>query len=207
MKRMPVLTTTRKVQLYWQAIRVRREFCSDVDFVKMTHVWGELLTPEEGWSINKFQSGYGEDYVRRAAVVALGHGVRLTVDDELWTRAERGEEIPNYILAHELGHLIMGHHARNAVSKNFQLFSGPRGMSNIPPTAEELEANLVAVFLQCGPALENPMWETRYLAKRAFAPFSEVRAAQKLVCGEPFQKELQRVRSLNLVSQYPREVF
>ena len=101
-----------------------------------------------------------------------------------------------------LERVALNHHAMNAVTKHFQLFSGPRGMSNVPPTLEELEANYAAVFLQCGVALEDLRWDSAPLASRAFSDIEYVKLAQRAVRLEVFQRELRRPRQ-----RYPRVIL
>jgi hypothetical protein len=170
----------------------RREYSADTEFFKMTDFWDWLCTGSGHWSINLFRSNLGEDYAKKAGVVAFDHRVTLTADEELWDRAAQGCRLANFILAHEIGHLALDHHAKNAVTKNFQLFPGPRGMSNTPPTLEEMEANLAAVFLLCGEALENVRWDALDLAKRAYCDVEYVKKGQRFVRLDVFQRELRK---------------
>jgi hypothetical protein len=78
--------------------------------------------------------------------------------------------------------------------KNFQLFSGPNGMSNIPPTQEELEANYAAVFFQCGVGLQDARWSATRLADRATSDVEYVKKAQARDRLDVFQRELNRPR-------------
>ena len=196
MPKMPKITTERAAEIYEEMIQYRRAFCADTEFFKMTEFWDDVASGAGDWKINRFRSNLGADYVRKAGVVALGHKVTLSVDDELWLRAKSGCWIANYILAHEIGHLALDHHAKAAITKNFQLFVGPTGsMSNIPPTPKELEANLAAVFLQCGVALEDRRWSALDLAARAFSDVNYVRKAQMYVRLDVFLRALRRPRS------------
>ena len=68
-------------------------------------------------------------------------------------------------------------------------------MSNIPPTVEEYQANLGAVFFQCGVALEDERLTTLDLAHRSFSDVSYVRRAQKLVQLSLFKQKLFERRS------------
>mgnify|MGYP000852453242 CR=1 FL=1 len=190
MRRKPFLSTSRGVEIYEQMIALRRDFCIDADFFKMSDVWKYLCDGDGDWAINTYRSDETEDFKRKAAVVALGHRVTLTVDEKLMEKATQGCRLSGFILAHELSHVALGHHQRAAVTKNFQLFAGPCGMSNLPPTVEELEANYAAVFFQCGVALSDGRWDAVRLANRAFSDIDYVRKAQAIVRLDVFQRLL-----------------
>jgi len=194
MKRMPSLTTSRVADIWLETLSVRRELYDDSDFFKMPEVWEALCEVGEGWSIKTYKSDQMEDFKRKAGVVAFDNRVTLTADEKLIQRARDGCKFSNFILAHEFGHLVLDHHAKGAVTKNFQLFAGANGMSNIPPTVEELEANLAAVFFQCGTALEDARWTPIQLAHRAYSDVLYVKKAQAMVRLDAFQKELKRPR-------------
>ena len=194
MTRRPTLSLSRAAEIWREMLWFRRELYADTDFFRMTAVWEALCNELPFWSMRTYRSNQLEDYKRKAGVVAVGDHVTLTVDERLWENAGNGCKLSNFILAHELGHLALNHHARSAVIKNFQLFSGPNGMSNLPPTAEELEANYAAVFFQCGVALEDKRRDSLHLADRAFSDVTYVRKAQKAVRLEAFELELRRQR-------------
>ncbi|MEZ5911893.1 MAG: hypothetical protein R3D84_06425 [Paracoccaceae bacterium] len=137
------------------------------------------------------QIGSLEDF-KKSGRCFFADRVTLTVDEQLWEGARKGNLFFNYMLAHEAGHLVLNHHARGAVTKNFQLYAGPNGSANIPPTLEELEANYAATFLQCGVALFDRRWEFLTLAKRAFSDPRYVKKIQGEVRLDAFQRYLHR---------------
>ncbi|MEQ8899844.1 MAG: hypothetical protein RID11_07385 [Roseovarius sp.] len=192
MGRRPSLTTYRGAEIYAEILSLRRELYGDGDFFKMPEPWETLCEVGEGWSINTYRSDEVEDFRRKAGVIQFDNRVTLTVDEKLMANAKRGCKLSNFILAHEFGHVALNHHARSAVTKNFQLYAGPGGMSNLPPTMEELEANYAAVFFQCGAALQNPQLNPVELAHRAFSDVEYVRKAQGIVRLDVFQRELCR---------------
>ncbi|SHL58425.1 hypothetical protein SAMN05444414_12114 [Roseovarius marisflavi] len=192
MKRRPILTTLRATEIWTEMLWFRRELYSDDKFFKMTDVWETLCNDFEKWTMRTYRSNQLEDFKRKAGVVALDDRVTLTADEKLIANAKHGCKLSNFILAHELGHLALDHHARGAVVKNFQLFSGANGMCNVPPTLEELETNYAAVFFQCGAALEDTCWSPIQLAHRAFSDVEYVKKAQAVVRLDVFQRELRR---------------
>lgn len=192
MKSRPTLTTKRAVEIFEEAVAYRRDYCPDTHFFRMTDFWEYLCEDSDTWSIKKYRSGEKEDFKRKAGVSAFAGRVTLTVDQELWDRAARGVLFFNYLLAHEAGHLILDHHARGAVTKHFQLYAGPNGMANLPPTVEELEANYAAVFFQCGVALLEPRLEALVLARRAYSDPNYVKKAQSAVRLDVFRRLLDR---------------
>ena len=196
MKRKWYLTTSRAAEIYTETISVRRMFCGDHEFFKATEFWEELCSESKSWKIKTFRKTNGDTYKLKAGVVAFDELdlVTLTVDEELWTKAKRGQWMENFVLAHELGHIALGHHDKGLVTKNFQVFQSLKGMANIPPTLEEEEANYAAVFLQCGVALEDPRWQPVELARRAFSDPEYVKKAQARVRLDVFQRELTRPR-------------
>jgi hypothetical protein len=196
MKRRPHLTTTRAAEIYAEMISCRRLYCEDDKFFKATDFWRASCDESETWKIKTFRRREQDSYKLKAAVIAISEldRVTLTVDEELWANAERGQWMANFVLAHELGHIALDHHARGMVTKNFQIFPSPKGMSNIPPTLEEEEANYAAMFLQCGVALTNPRWEPLELARRAFSDPSYVEKGQMAVRLDVFQNALRRLK-------------
>tara|TARA_Y100000815_G_scaffold20470_1_gene17498 strand:- start:157 stop:738 length:582 start_codon:yes stop_codon:yes gene_type:complete len=180
------------VEIYREVIWVRRELYSDGDFFKVPDAWEKICEGNNKWRTQTYRTEKVEDYKRKAGIVVLDDFVTLSVDDRLMENARKGCKLSNYILAHEIGHLVLDHHAQNAVIKNFQLFSGPNGMSNMPPTKEEMEANIAAVFFQCGVALEDSALEALPLAHRACTDVGYVKRAQRIVQLDVFQKELWR---------------
>lgn len=193
MKR-PSLSTARVVEIFETAIWYRRQYAADNQFFRMTDYWRWLRDEGAYVKIKTYGSDEREDFKRKAGVVAFGDSITLVVDRRLIDRADEGCKLCNYMLGHEAAHLMLDHHERGAVVKNYQLFAGPTGMSNLPPTPEELEANYGAVFLQCGVALANPRWGTLQLADRAFSDVSSVSKAQRIVQMDIFQRELARPR-------------
>ncbi|MBZ8119571.1 hypothetical protein KUD11_13050 [Roseovarius sp. LXJ103] len=158
----------------------------------MPELWEYMCEESDEWSVNTYRSDETQAYKRKAGVAAFDNKVKMTADETLWRKAKEGCKLSNFILAHEMGHVALGHHDRSAVTKNFQLFSGPNGMSNIPPTLEELETNFAAVFLQCGVALEDKSRDPLQLAHRACSDVYYIKRAQRFVQLDVFQRELLR---------------
>ena len=199
------LTTARAATIFDEALGVRRELYSDSSFFKMTDVWAEICDDGGLWNIRTYRTEKLEDYQLRAGVVVFGDRLTLTTDERLFENARKGCKLSNYILAHELGHVILNHHATGAMVKNFQLFAGPNGMSNLPPTTEELEANFAAVCFQCGVSLMDQRWDATSLAHRSYSDVGYIRKAQRMVQLEAFQKELARLCPKK--QRYPRVIL
>lgn len=192
MRRRPVLSTTRTAQVFREMVSLRRDYRQDGTFFRMSEFWEDLCENSDEWTIKPYKSGETEDFKRKAGVVALGDRVTLTVDSKLMDKAKSGCALSNFILAHEVGHLGLDHFARSSMTKNFQLFSGPSGAVNAPPTLEELEANYAAVFFQCGPSLLDKNLDGLQLARQAFSDVYYVRKLQRLVQLDAFKNELYR---------------
>ena len=184
----PSLTTDRIVVVFEEMISLRRLYCEDHEFFRMTKFWEDLCSDLPDWKIHRLPPTDDEDYARKAGVVEFDDRGILIADRRLLENAERGCLFSNFILAHEFAHVGLGHHKRNAVVKNYKLFECKTGRMNIPPTNEEYEANLGAVFFQCGAALANKNLSALELARRAFSDVETVRKAQKMVQLEVFQK-------------------
>jgi hypothetical protein len=179
--------------------------CRDSEyFPDITSLIEDLFSGESGWKIRFYDSKPEDDYDPKAAVIAGFDRYTLIVDRELWNRAKAGEWFANFVLAHELGHIEMNHHKFRSVIKHYRLVSNATGMANIPPTLEEYEANLWAVFFQCGKQLENPKWDPVELARAARTEVTYVKRAQGY-----FKVPLFRRRVLELRSKNPaeRQVF
>ena len=197
MMKVPTLTASRVVQVWNEMVSCRRDYCADEDFFRMTDVWSYLTESSDTWRIKLFSSNLGDDYRRKAAVMSFGDRVTLTVDREVWNRAEKGGLFAGFMLSHELGHVALGHHARSASTKNFKLAMSESGMhSIIPPNVEELEANLAAVIFQCGPALLDPSRDIVDLAKRAHTDIGYAKKVRKLLLTTEVQRELNKPKLL-----------
>lgn len=197
MTKQPNISLADLIHIREEAFSARRDLFDDHMFFKMTDAWEKLCDEGENWRIKRYRSRENEDYKRKAGVIALMDKVTLTADDRLWKVADEGREFANFLLAHELGHLICDHHSRAAVTLNFQLIEGPNGMSTIPPTAQEFEANLAAVFFQCGPEIEMARWSDRELARRAHSDQRTVSRVRKYIRLPEYQREILKPRRKN----------
>lgn len=201
-KRRFTFTTARAAEVFHKMISVRRDFCADTEFVRMTDFWKHVCGDTDGWSIRTYRPTGTREYTRPAGVIAFDDRVRLTVDESLWRKAEDGCPFSNFILAHELGHVELDHHAGNAKTKHFRLTANSWDMANIPPTLEELETNFAAVFLQCGVTLFDTRWSALDLARRAFSDVDYVRRAQSCVQLDVFKREFYKPKK-----PVPREIL
>ena len=192
MRNPPTISLERLVSIRREAFAARRELFDDKDFFKMTEAWEAVCDEGADWKIRTYKSRANEDYKRKAGVIQFLGKVTLTVDEALWGKAEQGQEFANFLLGHEFGHLICDHHSRSATIKHFQLFDGPSGKSNMPPNTEELEANLAAVFFQCGPEIESDRLSDRELAKRAYSDERTIQRIRKYVKLSAYQREISR---------------
>ncbi|MGY6703798.1 hypothetical protein [Roseinatronobacter sp.] len=186
----PTLSTERAVSVYEELIGLRRLHCEDHEFFNMADFWESLCDDLPDWKIKLLPPTGTDDYARKAGVIEFADRGTLIVDARLLENARRGCLFSNFILGHEFAHVGLGHHKRNAVVKHYALFEGKTGKMNIPPTPEEYEANLGAVFFQCGVALEDENWSTLDLARRAHTDVATVRRAQQRVRLDVFQKKL-----------------
>jgi hypothetical protein len=201
MKQDLILTTKRAVTIFEEMVSCRRDYCADDEFFKMTDVWEYLCEDSAEWKIKFFHQRPGQALRPLAAVTEFDHHVRLLVESALWSNAQRGDKLSNFVLAHEAGHLQLRHNSRAAV-RHFLLIAGEKGNSVIPQDYFELEANFAGVVFQCGAALLDPSLSASELARRAFSDVALVKKAQSMVRTEVFQRELNRP-----CPSYPRVVL
>jgi len=202
MSRRPKISAQRAAKVFKEALACRRLFCEDDKFFNMSEMWEDLCEGDDNWNIRQVTNGPLADYQRRAGVVAFGEFVTLVADKELMRLARLGSGFANFILAHEISHLMLDHHANAKVVKNFKVVDSETGKSVIPPTDEELETNYAAIFLQCGVALFDERLSALELARRAKTDVGMVKKARSLVRVMEFQKELESISK-----QKPRVVF
>ena len=188
-----ILTTKRAVAIYEEMISCRRDFSEDDEFFKMTDVWEYLCGDSDEWKIKFFHQRPSQALRPQAAVSEFDHRVRLMVEVGLWSNAQRGDKLSNFVLAHEAGHLQLRHNSRTAV-RHFLMVSGEKGNSVVPQDYFELEANFAAVVFQCGVALLDPKISASDLARRAFSDVAQVKMVQAMVRTEVFLRELNRPR-------------
>ncbi|MDG3040161.1 ImmA/IrrE family metallo-endopeptidase [Roseicyclus marinus] len=197
MARRPIISIPRTAQIYQEMLWARRELYKDHQFFVMTEAWEKICEENDDWQIRAYHSDPSVPVKHKAGVVFFNGRMTLTTDQRLLDDAEKGCRISNFILAHELGHVALGHHATGAVVKNFQLFDGPTGLSNLPPTVEELEANYAAAFFQCGAALSDLRWGVLDLARRAASDVTYVKHARSAVLLPGFQVALDKLSTPN----------
>ncbi|WP_411890440.1 hypothetical protein [Yoonia sp. SDW83-1] len=202
MSKRPNISARRAAQVFKEAVACRRLFRGDGKFFKMSEFWEYLCAENDCWKIKQTKSGPLSDYQRRAGVVAFGDLMTLVVDSELMRLARLGRGFANFILAHEMCHLMLDHHANAKVIKNFKVVDSETGKSVLPPTDEELETNYAAIFLQCGMALFDERLSAVELARRAYTDVALVKKAKSLVRIPEFKSELERISK-----QRPRVVF
>ena len=188
-RKQPTISANRAAEIFRDTLSVRRINWLDNQFPKMTDVWEFLAADNPQVRIKRYNTD-NEYSHKRAAVVALDELIALTASNQFWDRACQGALFQNFVLAHEMGHLILDHHASGAVVKNFALFDDATGVANIPPTVEELEANYAAVFFQCGVTLLAPGLNAKTdafrIAARAFSDPHYVEKAIRLCQLEAF---------------------
>lgn len=207
-KHKPKLTTQRAVEIYEEMLMVRREYYADTEFFKMPDVWTELVDESGDLTIKTFKSTTGDDYLLRAAVMIVDKKIRLNVDKQLWHNAGLGKNLDNFILAHEFAHLALDHVSNRGAPTNF--FMGEKGGMKmiLPPSLIEREADIGAVFFQCGIALMDLRRDVKQLADRAFTDIRHVEKARQYVLLDIFQRELQRQRGLRrLRPKYPTVIL
>lgn len=191
-KRRPEISTSRAVSVYRDMLSYRSIYCNDRKFFRMSDFWAFLAEDNTQTKIKTYRTNDVAEYKRKAGVISFDGKATLVVDEQLLENAEKGCKFSNTILAHEFAHLALGHHDRNAAVKNFQLFETETGMANIPPTLEELEANIAAIYFQCGVALLDPVVRPLDLAHRACADVSLVTQVKNFCNLSVFQSELKR---------------
>jgi hypothetical protein len=201
MKQDLILTTKRAVAIFDDAVSCRRGYCNDNEFFKMTDVWEYLCEGSAEWKIKPFHQRPGQALRPQAAVTEFDHRVRLLVEATLWSNAQRGDKLSNFVLAHEAGHLQLRHNSQTAV-RRFLMVAAEKGHSVIPQDYFELEANFFAIVFQCGVALLDPTMSAIELARRAFADVAQVRKVQAMVRTDVFLRELNQPRPT-----YPRVVL
>ena len=202
----PIISVDRAVTIFDEMVGCRRYEYSDQEFFKTSDYLKELCSEESDggeypFRIMTFKTNPKEDFRRKVGVIEFGESVIFSMDERFLTKADQGCYLCNYIIAHEIGHLALRHHEKNAKILNFQLTKGQSGYANLPPTVEELEANYAAVFFQCGIALFDDKYTPQQLARLACSDPRYVEKAQKMVQLARFQ-ELQRYKP-----RYPRVVL
>lgn len=196
-----ILTTQRAVRIFEGMISCRREFFADNEFFKMTDLWKDLCEDSSEWRIKFYRRGPKDLDRPQAAVAEFDNNVRLTVSEELWTDAESGDGVSNFILAHEIGHVGQRHNSRFP-TRHFQMASGKNGHTILPKSYYEKEADFAAVAFQCGVTLLDRNVSGVVLAKLAFSDIEQVQKVQRMVQSEVFRRELAQPRQVT-----PREVF
>lgn len=207
-----ILSTTRAVSIFRAATQEASAYFHDMNlgdrrFFKMTDFWEWLCGEGPEWKIKKYPSRPGQASLRKAHVLAHNHRVTVSVEDEFWERARGGGWFENFVLAHEVGHLISGHLDHSAATKNYQLAAASGVNFNKPATLEELEANYAAVFLQCGHALFDETLSAKELSRRAFSDPLYVSKAQNVTRLDVFRRELARQIARSSIRRHPTVIL
>ena len=200
MNKGPEISTSRAVEIYLDALSCR-EYGNTQNIPRLIE---DLFSGSSGWTITFYGSEQSDEYEPKAAVIAGFGRYTLVVDRTLWARAKNGDIFASFVLAHELGHIQLRHHDHGSIRKHYRLRATEAGLANIPPTVEELEANLWAVFFQCGDLLENPNLEAVQLAKASRTDVRYVKRAQRYLNVDSFKRLLVEHRNRK---KPPREIL
>lgn len=184
----PKISLQRAAWLLREMLSYRRIEFLDNEFFSMSEVWRTMAEDNPDLSIKEFK-GSGNIQEKKAGVIALGGRATLIVAEQLMQRAEAGDKLANFTLAHELAHLMLDHHEKSAGIKNFILEHGSKGYTTKPPSDEELETNYAAVFFQCGVALLAPRANAIELSRRAKTDTEWTKKAIALCSVKEFQEE------------------
>ncbi len=207
----PTIGVARAVEIYLEMVGIRSLFRGDHEPIKMNELWNhasgsnanDIEKSELPLNIRVQEHKFSQnaDAWRKATVMALDRFVTLLVDPSLMSEAGKGRgpdaKLANFVLAHEFSHLALDHFAQSASGKNFKLTKRSNGYANLAPTAEELEANMAAVFLLCGPMLATWEGSAKELADRACCDVYSVEKFLRMVRTAAFKEELDRRQSTN----------
>ena len=193
-RRHHTLTPSRLADIWLEVQFARDDLFEGNKNMKMPEVWARLSDGNENWKLKIAKAKEGEDWKRKASIIEFDGSVTLISDETLWENAKRGRGLENFLIAHEIGHLILDHHKKSAMVKHFQLKETKVGMARIPESIEEREADFAGVFFQCGTALLDRKVDALTLARNAFSDALEIKKVQRLVHLGVFQRELQRPR-------------
>lgn len=190
------LKTQETVRLFWEMVDLRNYYVASGEVVSMTEVWEDLASTEfdetdEFKTRIKFFSG-DEEHDRKAAVIAFASKITLVVSKGFWSLACNKGMLQNFLLAHEFSHIALDHHSKAAAIKHFKLDASHGTYANIPPTWEEFETNVAAVFFQCGDALLEKEKLALDIAVKFRTDAYYVGRLQKLCQSQTFRDELDK---------------
>lgn len=188
------LKTSYAVRLFREMAVLRSYYATSDEAISMADVWEDLASTEfeetdEFKTQIKFFSG-NEEHNRKAGIITFASRITLIVSHGFWRLARGNQWLQNFLLAHEFVHVALDHHANAAVVKHFKLDSSNGVNANIPPTWEEFETNVAAVFFQCGDALFEKEKYAFELAAKYRTDKHYVERLQRLCQSQAFQGEL-----------------
>lgn len=147
---------------------LRLDIFPEAGFFNMVQAWRRIVEQLPEWSIKPYQSNADEELVRKAGVVYFANRATLTVDLRLLQKAEASCGFSNFILAHEISHLELGHHSRKAVNLNVCLREGRKATPlfrktnlSLKQTSVQLYFSVVLLFLMR--ACRRKIWQGRHL--------------------------------------------
>ncbi len=203
-KKPPILSVERAVEIFSEAISVRRYRYEDGEFFLM----GDFLREQSEdlgdydpypFRVKTFKTDPKLDFRKKVGVLAFEDSIVFSMDQRFLDKANAGNGLYNTIIAHEIGHLMLRHHEKHAKILNFKMEKLPSGYSILPQNELELEANYAAVFFQCGISLLDDSLTPQRLAKMAHAERSYVEKAYNMVRLPEFKKRLNAPKK-----QHPR---
>ncbi|WP_300064027.1 hypothetical protein [uncultured Roseobacter sp.] len=187
----PFVSVARGAEMFRELLSYRRLYRDDDEFFTMGEMWEDLASDIDEVSIKFFEDRDGE-CLKRAGVIHFDGRTTLVLPQSSLTKAKRGSRFVNFTLAHEFSHVALGHHDDKPRIMNFQL-SDEMIRKNLPPTVEEYEANLGAIFLQCGVALFDTTLSPATLAARAYTEEHYVKNAMRICRLNEFRQELEKL--------------
>jgi len=189
----PYVSLARGVEIFRETVSIRQICCNDEQFFTMEQFWTDLERDIEEIKIHQLEEK-DDDREKRAGVIHFAGMTTLIVSRSLMSKARRGSRFVNFTLAHELAHVILGHHDNQAKIMNFTLSSGEvRRVA--PKTIEEYEADLGAVFLQCGVSLLGSGYSASELAAKAYSETSKIGEAMTICRLNEFREQLEEINN------------
>ncbi len=87
---------------------------------------------------------------RVAFVLKLDPYIRLISSKLKFEKAKKGARFQNFVLAHEIAHIILGHSENSTSAKPFSLHSENGVLKALAEDVDEVEAHYGAILLQIG---------------------------------------------------------
>ncbi len=193
-KNRPAITPQRLIQVSREMESWRRPYFDDnpyeakVGVINSAKVWEWFADYLSETVKIRFDRNLDKTDKRVAFVLKLDPYIRLVSSKIKFEKAKKGAWFPNFVLAHEIAHIFLGHSETTTAAKPFSLHSENGVLMALAEDVDELEAHYGAIFLQVGDQIFEKDFDVTAIMKIAATDAVTLRRLARICQMDSVQK-------------------